>query len=413
MLAGLLLTLACGSAFARFPPFAEGSYADAATRAQQENKWLIVYATLEGCGACGAHLPIWWDARVVKWLDENGVAVLIDTVREREIAERLHVDQTPVTAVAVRDGKVFDRVSARRSADELLEWFADLSRGETEGQRLRRDAGGNVEARLRLARTCVDASRLDDAAGDYAWLWERMGRGDTAQRAAKRGLVAEEMKALALRAPVARAVFRKIRDAVEARLRSGEASLDELEDWLVLNDVVREPERTEAWALRVRATPEGLETLRAVAGRVFPLLVSRAEWETAGVVYASGIGEARRARATYEAEARARDWSARPSDVAARADLERAFIDRLSTLSAALFAAGRDEEGVAVAEELLAVRGDAGARSALAERALAAGAVRPEHLAWLDGGAGEGQGWVRLRERVVGSLEESGLRERE
>ncbi len=404
-----LSALVTGEVFARFPPFAEGTYAEASARADREGKWLIVYATLEGCGSCGAYLPIWWDPRVVKWLDENAVATLIDTVREREIAQRLKVDRWPVTALAIRGGVVFDRISCRRSAEELVAWFEDLSRGETEGQRLRRETGGNVEARLRLARTCVEASRFDDATGDYVWLWERMGSGDAVQRGARRGLVADEMTDLALRFGGARSAFRKVRDRLETRLKAGEADLDELEDWIVLNRVVREPERTEAWVLRVRGTEEGRATLHAVAGRVFPLLVERGEWSAAGDVYADGVAEARRTRAVYESEASAREWSARPEDVAARADLERAFMDRLSTLSAALFAAGRDEAGVSVAEELLGVRSDAAAREALAESALRAGAVRAEHLVWLDARPGVGQAWVRLRQRVAEGLEEAGL----
>lgn len=411
--ASALLALVGSAAFARVPPFTDLSFADAAAKAQQEDRWLIVYATLEGCGACEAHLPIWWDARVAQWLKDNGVAVLIDTVRDREIAERFGVQDAPVTALAIRAGRLFDRVSARRSADELVAWFGDLSRGETEGTRLRREAGENIEARLRLARRCVDTVRLDDATTDYLWLWERMGEGDTAQRAAKRGVVAEEMKSLALRYSEARRTFRVLRDVIESRLRGGEASLSELEDWIVLNDVVREPEKTEAWVLRVRGTASGRETLHAMADRVFPLLTSRGEWGAAGEVYASGIGEARRWRAAYEAEARARDASARPADVAARADLERRFIDRMAALSGALFAAGLEEEGEAVGEELLAVRTDSVARVALAEVALRAGGVRSVHLEWLDGAPGGDQQWVRLRERVVSALEEAGRGERE
>lgn len=408
VIAALLLALAGGEAYGRFPPFAEGTFADAAARADREGKWLIVYATLEGCASCGAHLPIWWDPGVVEWLEAHAVATLIDTVREREIAERLGVQTAPVTALAIRNGRVFDRVSCRRSAAELRAWFEDLTRGETEGQRLRRDAGNNVEARLRLARTCVEASRFEEASSDYVWLWGRLGAGDAVQRASKRGIVAEEMRELALRFGGARSAFRKLRDVLEASLRAGEASLDDLEDWVVLNGVVREPERTEAWALRVRGTEEGRATLHAMAERVFPLLVERGEWSAAGEVYASGIAEARRARAAYESEARARDWSAKPADVAARADLERAFLDRMSVLSGALYAAGREEEGRAVAEELLSVRSDAMARSALARQALRAGSVRAEHLAWLDAAPGTGQEWASLRERVAGALEDAG-----
>ena len=276
----------------RPPVFQSESFAEAKARAQSTGGWLIVDATAEWCAPCKQmDKGTWRDGDVVRWIEKNGLAVQVDVDAESELAKQLEVRAMP-TVIAFKGGEEKDRVVGYYDPKALLEWLRGLTRGETQLDRVRISVGDpnrDMKGRFSLARVLLQAGRKEEATEELVWLWENMARVEPAMSGVRLSYLASDIQGLIESHPPARAEFARIRDVLDA-VTSGGMPAARL-DWLVLNGVLGEHERTLDWFDAVKGDPANAAELEMGAHHLIELLVERQRWTDIGRLYRDPVAE--------------------------------------------------------------------------------------------------------------------------
>lgn len=106
------------------PAFAESvSLTQAVEQSSQSGKLVLALVTAEWCGPCqmlkrGALT----DDRVTAWIQQNAVAVYIETTDNDDDSKALPVRVLP-TSVLIRDGKIVSSLEGNASAEKYLAWL--------------------------------------------------------------------------------------------------------------------------------------------------------------------------------------------------------------------------------------------------------------------------------------------------
>ncbi|MEC9373932.1 MAG: hypothetical protein VYC34_08815, partial [Planctomycetota bacterium] len=239
----------------------------------------------------------------------------------------------------------------------------------------------------------------------YLWLWENAPTFGDGNDPFRTGLLGSEIGALTRIHEPSRKAFGEIRDALENRLRAGEANMSDLCGWVSLSVALDEEDEVIAWYERVRDDPEAHESIVQNEFVLRRLLTDRGRYADAGKVLENPIGEV----ITSLGAARM-----------SRIDLPNASKDQLERINAMqagaakqgvaetyalCLAAGRLTEARRISELLLTNYDDADARIALVSRAVKYGAPMPEHRVLLDAAEKTGVDVAALRERLERALD--------
>jgi hypothetical protein len=145
-----------------------------------------------------------------------------------------------------------------------------------------------------------------------------------------------------------------MRDASEAALQAGDAGEARL-DWMVLNEIVGQAERTLTWfdAIAVADLPDAF--LAQCIPRLVPLLRRRGRWAEIGRLFRDPLAKLREDHATLvranAASANQRGFRGMsPQDL-----MNDLFREQTHILVRSLRAAGRSDEAAAIAREALAL----------------------------------------------------------
>jgi len=325
------------------PVFSDLSFDAAMAKSQDDKKLLLVDATASWCQPC-KHMDktTWVDGGVVNAIGARAIAIQFDVDEQKELAKQLSVRAMP-TVIAFRDGKEIDRVVGVRAPRDFVAWLEGLERGETSLDIARaavRDKPDDVKARLSFAQMLVERNELDEATAEYEKLWTSMD-GAPAIAMMKYGFVGAQISQLVGRHPGAREAFTRVRNATDIGTR----------DWVTLNQILGETDRTLSWyeGVRDQVQPE-TELAALVDGAVIPLLVEKERWADAGRAFSSPVKlvEVIIARKKLAAERTA----SLPADQAKQVVemIDKMNAQEISVLRRALDAAGRDEELRAVDE---------------------------------------------------------------
>jgi tetratricopeptide (TPR) repeat protein/thiol-disulfide isomerase/thioredoxin len=276
----------------RPPVFQPESFSQAKARAQSMGGWLIVDATAQWCAPCKQmDKGTWRDGEVVRWVEENGLAIQVDVDIESDLAKQLEIRAMP-TVIAFKGGEEKDRVVGYSDPKALLEWLRGLTRGETHLDRVRMSVGDSnqdVKGRFSLARALLQAGKKEEAMGELVWLWKNMARIEPAMSGVRLSYLAREIRGLIECHPPARVEFARIRDVLDA-VTSGGMPGARL-DWLVLNGVLGEHERTLDWFDAVKGDPGHAGELEMGAHQLIELLVERERWADVGRLYRDPVAE--------------------------------------------------------------------------------------------------------------------------
>ncbi|HEV8167296.1 MAG TPA: thioredoxin family protein, partial [Actinomycetota bacterium] len=270
------------------PLFAAEGLAAAGARALEAGRWLIVDATARWCQPCKLmDRTTWRDPGVEAWIAGHAVAIQVDVDADEAIARELAIGAMP-TVIAIREGKEQDRVVGYRTAAALLEWLSGLERGESSIDQLRRsipDPDRDMQGRLRVAQALLHARRLDEAASEYVWLWHNIARVEPGMLGVRVSFMAGAIATLVEQHDGARAQFTALRDGAEAQAGRDRADRDARFDWLVLNEVLGDDERTVAWFDAVKHDPSQADVVEHAAHRLVPKLEERERWADIGRIY--------------------------------------------------------------------------------------------------------------------------------
>lgn len=338
------------------PPLFSNLEYDAALEASAgQSRLLIVDATAEWCGPCKLmDRTTWVDPRVVEWIGEHALAVQVDVDEQRPLAQRLRIAAMP-TVIAFKDGEEFDRIVGYRDAEGLLEWLSGMREGHRAIDALREKAAGgaggqDVMARHKLAAGLLQAGNHEEALAEYEWLWLHALDHQPAFVGVRGSFMAGEMQRLAEAHRPARERFKAIRDGLETGLKEGDADQKALSDWIILNNVVGDADRTVAWVERVVGRPGADRAFSRNQHHLAPLLQERGRWELYGRIVADPNEIVRARIQTYRMiKQMARDDGLTPTQVD---DLREPAIKEIANLHAALLAAGRTEDAHRVLEAL-------------------------------------------------------------
>jgi len=222
--------------------------------------------------------------------------------------------------------------------------------------------GDEMRKRLAAARELSKERRHDEATTEFVWLWENIDRIDPGMEGVRVSFMASNIRELVEKDETARARFAAIRDRA-ASLADVDLTTAKLRfDWIVLNEILSEPERTLAWFDGVKADERYALVLDRCAHRLITLLKERGRFGDIGRLY-------RDPAATLVEDHRARlpppDITAEPSpDVPEKVrphmrkilqmlldDLPKQVIEDASFMVTCLLAAGRSVEADAVERE--------------------------------------------------------------
>lgn len=263
----------------RPPVFDARPYAEAKAAAAKQKRWFIVKATAEWCGPCmQMDKTTWRDAKVEAWAKANAVVVQVDVDKEPAIAKELGIEAMP-TMIAFKEGKdEFDRVVGYKAAEEFLAWLEGVQKGEKAIARVERRVAGakgkdeEVRARHDLARSLVQKRKYAEATVEYAWLWEHSA--DVPAYAGVRGsFMASDIENLTERHAPAKERFTKFRDDLTPLLTGEKIDYRFADDWVVLNRVLGEEDRTLEWFDRVKGDDKWRPTLDRMSFRLEPMLI--------------------------------------------------------------------------------------------------------------------------------------------
>lgn len=234
------------------------------------------------------------------------------------------------------------------------------------------------QKKLTEARELVKVGKYDDATAAYLWLWDNILQIDRTMVGVRGSFMAGDMKTLAEIHQPAKVAFTKLRDRLD-----GELSDRELDDWIVLNEIVGEEDRTLAWYDRVKQDPNAKQKIERVAFRLEPLLINRGRWTDLGLLYPAPIDHLER---MIELHNHARETRAKiPLVLEKQTQLiaERAERNEYAELYAGLLAAGREELALKYIKRLEEHDPSHMQKVACAEMSLRAGVVRPVHIEWV------------------------------
>jgi hypothetical protein len=145
--------------------------------------------------------------------------------------------------------------------------------------------GDDMSRRLNAAEELSKAGRHEEATSEFVWLWENIDRVEPAMDGVRVSFMANEIRELVAKHEAARERFAAIRDRAEsladvdlktARLRF---------DWIVLNEILSEPEKTLAWFDGVKDDERYAFVLDRCSFRLLKVLKERERFSDIGRLY--------------------------------------------------------------------------------------------------------------------------------
>lgn len=342
------------------PVFQSTTFEDAMAQAKAKDVWLIVAAT--SASSEPAQLmdkTAWQSSRVAEWIEGNAIAVQVDVDGQPELAAALKIGSAPA-AIAFKDGSERDRIVGFFESARLLMWLMTLDREtKTVYDKMLRKGGGDFErdmhGRLSFAKELLHSQDYAKATEHYVWLWHNMERVDPDMRGVRVSFMAGEIKELVGAHEPGRQTFAAIRDEAGAAADAAPASGDLRRDWVVLNNIVGDEERTLAWFDGVRGDPDAEPVVRGVGSLLIELLKARGRWADVGRLYHNPMKELAFHQELLTHANMPMMGSLLPKEALAQIEtmMHAQFRKAAAELYASLRAAGRTADAKAVHEEAL------------------------------------------------------------
>jgi thiol-disulfide isomerase/thioredoxin len=397
------------------PVFSSMSFEDALKDTIGSDKVLVAKATAEWCVPCKTmDRTTWRDARIEGWFKENGRVIAIDIDRNKEWMRDHNIGPIP-TMIAFRNGKDFDRVIGLQSADELLAWLDGVKQGKSASdaivKRLDEARAGRTQVSIQewsqIAGNLVVMGKLDEAANEYAWLWDNMLTREPRMSGVRTSFMATSMQKLAAQHPPALERFKSLRDAAMERAKAAgrteeatPADISAIEDYLALNKIVGDDVRSVEWFRAFRTQPGAKPILPRVSYRLEELLAAQGLWSEMAALYPDPDAKVEFDSRNVDS---AREYAKKlPSGQGE--ELNRQMIElyreTIARMHASLLAAHRGDEAKGAAEAAIKYDDTPAMRVALVRWSLIAKQKSEMLKQWLDEAAAKGENVEVLREQL-------------
>lgn len=379
-----LLALSCATnAWAHAAIFSDMPYQQAKQQAEKDKKFLLVDFTASWCPPCRKmESDTWTNGDVEAWVKANAIAVQVDVDKDRKTSAALNIEAMPTIILfsPQSSSKEFGRQVGYMSPSELLQWLEGAKSGKTPeqiekeqsqsgggsgggesgggsagGGRGGESGGGSVSDgawdHIRNARDLLTAGKHPEALEEYIWLWTNLGKADANLAEIRLSAEAHEMKTLSAKYPAAKAKFTEFRDAAE--------KADKREDWIVLNGILDDNQRTSAWFDKIKTDPKQRETLNKYAKYLEVVLYSQGKWsDIANYLYPDPMAKLAE---IYKAAEKLKHPG---PDTEVAKDFDP-FPSMVYMLYGAYVGAGRDADAKKIADECLRLNDTAAMRQSL------------------------------------------------
>jgi thiol-disulfide isomerase/thioredoxin len=354
--------------------FSKLPYDQAKSIAKAENKLLIIDFTASWCPPCKMmDANTWVDPKVEEWFKKNAVALQVDVDEDKDFAADLNVSAMPTIAVFKQGDptKEVDRYVGFRKPDQLLDWlngvlagktFKDSSKATFESV-VGKGGEAEVSGRYEFAKQLQDSGDVKGAAEQYIWLWKNIMKEYPPMVGVRGSYMAANMGRLAEKDESVKASIAKLRDEAETKDRG---------DWITLNETLMQPELTLAWFDRVKKdkSENSAKELKTSGFLLSRILIVNNRWPDVAYLHKDPIAELKdkfRFAEDIISYTKGRDVpqiNPFPKDAA--------------VIYAALLAAGRTDEAIAVKKEAIKLQDSPKLRQALSAMAQKAGQKEPE-----------------------------------
>jgi hypothetical protein len=328
------------------PVFGDAAFDAAMERTSSSGLWLVVSAT--GSDAAGAAMDdvTWRHPGVTAWIERNGLAVRVDIDAQPHVARELDVRAVPTTIV-FRAGRHEERTVGFQDGAAMSAWLASLEAREKRPDEFLRES--SIELALK-------DGRYDEATRGYVWLWNNIpdfpGAYQMGWMGMRGSVLLRELATLTSQHAPAHADFSAIRDASAVAAPTFDRTdwFGPRVDWLNLNQVLAERDRTLTWFDGVKADPRYAPVIQHCARLLKEPLQESQRWADLGRLFPDAL--AKLAEVYELANAGAPASGEREGDEMARLCAEE-FRNEAAVLYAGLRAAGRANDAKAVREEAL------------------------------------------------------------
>ena len=405
----LLAHSATGRAEDPPPIFAKKTFDEARKETVGTDKILVVKATAVWCPPCKQmDKTTWRDDKVIKWFEANGLAIQIDVDKQRDVARTLEIEAMP-TMVAFKKGEEFDRVVGYQDADELLAWLAGVKAGKRRIDKVheklkkaeKNKSGMSAKERLEAARELTNAREYDKATEEYVWLWKNIPTVDPPMGGVRASFMASDMQGLAAKHAPAMKQFKSLRDDTEKQLAKNAGDRLLRLDWITLNEIVGQDERTLKWFDKVKDDSASASQIEAVAFRLEQLLEAQQRWADFARLVRDPLAKLREdhdmltmtLKREFPPQLKEHEKEIR--------DMERQrFREGAGKLYGGMLAAKRDDDATKVAAEAIRLDDSGPMRVSLVEWALRMKQARKEQAKWLEEAGEKGEAVEGLRKEL-------------
>jgi len=285
----IALTVFCaGACVDDVPPvFADKTLAQAREAVKGSEKFLVVKATASWCGPCKLmDKTTWRDPRVEAWFKANGLAIELDVDKSVADARPLHIMAMP-TMIAFKGDTEFDRIVGYEDADKFMQWLDGLKAGKRHADEINRSIKDvqdgtsklTMTERMSLAREMVAAQRFNEAVTEYAWLWLNMVKREPAMVGVRRSFLVNDIQGLIAAHQPAATKFAELRAAAEESLAKSPLDFELRTDWICINSMLDETDRTIAWFDKAIDDPAQRPSIDNNAYALKLLLVEKERWD--------------------------------------------------------------------------------------------------------------------------------------
>jgi len=151
----------------------------------------------------------------------------------------------------------------------------------------------SMQEEMSNAERMLDEGRYAEATAKSIWLWDHMLEEQPSMYGVRLSFFVSDLQRLTAKFEPAHDAFVEKRDALNVVVQAGNPNMDEIVDWFALNEVVHEPERSEAWVLSLVDRPNGPELFRLAGHRAETILLDNDHFELYGKLCPNLVADAR------------------------------------------------------------------------------------------------------------------------
>ncbi len=224
---GVLAPLAAAAAAMAQPPpttaLSDLTFDAGLARAAAEKVVLLAsFQTTWDAASLELERSTWRDARVLRAIRGEAIAIRIDADAQDALAQRYAIETLPTIVFLTPDGVATDRIVGFRNGPQFAAEFEAALAGQDAVARARtyleRSAGRDPVGRERLGRALADAGEPAAALQEYLWCFDEGLRRHIPYAATRRLALAVDIARLGRRHPAALDALRQRRDARAAAL---------------------------------------------------------------------------------------------------------------------------------------------------------------------------------------------------